>query len=124
MSDDTQPTPPAEARRIDLDAARKARREKRGPAPSIIFLGDEHPLPHDLPAEVIDIVAAVNAGDWSVVTQAVKVLLGGDRYDEIVEKAKASGDPLELPDVTFLLEQVLDVYEVTLPESKASGSPS
>lgn len=124
MSDEQPTTPAREARRIDLDAARKARREKRGPAPTIVFLGDEHPLPHDLPAEVIDIVAAVNAGDWSIVTQAVKVLLGGDRYDEIVEKAKAAGEPLELPDVTFLLEEVLDVYEVTLPESKASGWPS
>lgn len=124
MSEAQQQPTPAEGRRIDLDAARKARREKRGPAPTIIFLGDEHPLPHDLPAEVIDIVAAVNSGDWSVVTQAVKVLLGGDSYDEIIQKAKASGDPLELSDVTFLLEQVLDVYEVTLPESRASGSPS
>lgn len=115
---------PAAPRTIDLDAARARRREHQGPAPSIRFLGEDHPLPRALPAKVIDIVAQVNAGDWSVVTEAVKILLGGDAYDRIVEAAEAAGDPLELDDVTFLLDQVLEVYEVTLPESPASGPPS
>lgn len=107
---------------IDLDAARRARREKRGPAPAIVFYGDVYELPHSIPAEVIDLVAAVNAGDWSVITQAMRVLIGGaDVYDRLAEKAKAEGEPLELEDVTFLLEQALEIYEVTLPESGASG---
>lgn len=125
MSDETAATPQAEdkpnTKRIDLDAARRARREKEGPAPEIIFFGDAYPLPRALPAKVIDLVAAINAGDWSVVIEAMKILLGGPVYDQLTQKAEAEGDPLELPDVTFLLEQALEVYEVTLPESNASG---
>ncbi len=111
------PTP----KRIDLDAARRARREKQGPAPEIVFFGNAYPLPRSLPAKVIDLVASINAGDWSVVIEAMRILLGGPVYDQIIEKAEAEGDPLELEDVTFLLEQALEVYEVTLPESNASG---
>lgn len=114
MTED-RPAPPAT---IDLDAARARRREQRGPAPSIRFLGKDRALPYALPAEVIDVVAQVNGGDWSVVTEAVKILLGGPVYEEIVVEAKAAGEPLELEDVTFLLDQVLEVYGVTLPKSR------
>ena len=40
-----------------------------------------------------------------------------ERYDEIVEEAKAASDPLELEDVVFLLEKVLEAYGVTAGES-------
>lgn len=111
-------------KRIDLDANRKARREKQGAPPVIVFFGEEFTLPRSLPAEVIDLVGAVQAGDYTAVTKAMRVLLGGPVYEQVEAKAKEEGDPLELEDVTFLLERALEVYEVTLPESKASGSPS
>lgn len=111
-------------RTIDLDAARAARREKQGPPPSILFLGDLHELPRGLPAEVLELAAGVAGGDWTAAVPAVRLLLGGDRYDELGAKAKAAGEPLELEDVVFLLEKVLEVYEVTLPESSASGASS
>lgn len=117
--------PPAPERgRIDLDAARKARREKRGPAPFVIFFGDRYELPHALPAEVIDFVDEVQRGDFTAVTKAFRLLLGGDTYDAIVKRAKEEGDPLELEDTVFLLESALEIYEVTLPESKGSVRPS
>jgi len=109
---------------IDLDAHRKARREKRGPAPVVVFLGESFELPHALPADVIDLVGAVSAGNFAASTEAFRVLLGGVVYDQIREKAIAEGEPLELEDVVFLLEKALEVYGVTLPESGASGSSS
>jgi len=111
-------------RKIDLDAARKARREKRGAPPSIVFLGKDWPLPHGLPADVLELAGYVAGGDWSRAVPAVRLLLGAEVYDAVRIAAAEDGDPLELEDVVFLLEQVLEVYEVTLPESDASGSPS
>lgn len=124
VTNSAEPAAPPTDRRIDLDAARKARREKQGPPPVIVFFGEEYPLPRSLPAEVIDLCGAVASGDYTAVTVAMRVLLGGLVYEKVEAKAKAEGDPLELEDVTFLLESALEVYGVTLPESKASGSPS
>lgn len=123
-SADPIPAVPEKPRRIDLDEARRARREKQGPPPTIFFFGEDYPLPRSLPAEVIDLVGAVAEGDYTAVTQAMRTLLGGEVYEQVAEKAKAEGDPLELEDVVFLLEKALEVYEVTLPESKGSGAPS
>lgn len=122
----TEPEAPTTtpSRRIDLDEARRARREKQGPPPSILFFGEDYPLPHSLPAEVIDLVGAVSAGDYTAVTRAMRVLLGGEVYEQVAKKASDEGDPLELEDVVFLLERALEVYEVKLPESKGSGPPS
>jgi hypothetical protein len=123
VSDAAKDTNVVEIRQsIDLDAARAARRSKRGPRPSIRFLGSDRPLPYELPAEVIDMVGQIKAGDFTAVTGAIHVLLGGPVYDAIVADAKAANDPLALDDVTFLLEQALEVYGVTLPESAASES--
>lgn len=128
MSDVETPTPepvvedPGKApKKLDLDAARKARREKRGPAPSILFLGKDRPLPSSLPADVLELGGAVAAGDWTQAVPAVRILLGGPVYDELRADAEAAGEPLDLEDVVFLLEGALEVYEVTLPESNASG---
>lgn len=125
MPPDAPPTTPPVSggeRTIDFDAARKARREQKGPAPELVFLGNRYPLPSELPADVIDLVADVEGGDFTAVTRAMRVLIGGEElYAELVEKAKAAGDPLTLDDVTFLLESALEVYEVTLPESSASA---
>jgi len=108
-------------KRIDLDAARKARREKQGPAPCIVFLGVERPLPRSLPAEVLDLAGLVSQGQWTGAVPAIKLLLGGEVYEQVIADAKKAGDPLELEDIVFLLEQSLEVYEVTLPESRASA---
>ena len=117
MSDGAPEVPPAVDRRIDLDAARKARREKQGPAPTIVFLEKERELPRGLPAEVLELAGATASGDWTAAIPAVRLLLGAERYDEIVEEAKAASDPLELEDVVFLLEKVLEAYGVTAGES-------
>ncbi len=111
-------------RRIDLDAARAARREKRGPAPSIVFLGEEWPLPHGLSADVLDLVGLVMGGDPVAVAGSISSLLGGDVYARLRARAAEAGEPLELDDLVFLLEEVLEVYGVTLPESEASAPPS
>lgn len=108
-------------RKIDLDAARKARREKRGAPPSIVFLGKDWTLPHGLPADVLELAGYVAGGNWSQAVPAVRLLLGQETYDSIREAAVEDGDPLELEDVVFLLEKVLEVYEVTVGESEASG---
>lgn len=121
----TEPTTTAEPVTIDLDAARKARKEKKGPAPSIKFLGVDRPLPQSLPAEVIDLMADVGAGDYTASTKAFRLLLGGDEtYETLLADAKEAGEPLDLEDVVFLLEECLRVYEVTAGESPASGSSS
>lgn len=109
---------------INLDAARKARREKQGPPPYVVFFGDRYDLPRALPAKVIDLIGAVTEGDYRQTTAAMRLLLGGPIYEKIEAKAEAEGDPLELDDVVFLLEQVLEKYGVTLPESKGSVRPS
>lgn len=115
---------PGPDRKIDLDAARRARREKQGPRPSVVFFGQTFPLPYGLPAKVIDLIGDVNDGDFTASTQAMKILVGGDVYDELAKKAEDEGDMLELEDVVELLQQALEIYEVTLPESGASGSSS
>lgn len=114
---DAAPEVKAADRRIDLDAARKARREKQGPAPSIVFLEKERELPRGLPAEVLELAGATASGDWTAAVPAVRLLLGSEVYDGIVEEAKEQGDPLELEDVVFLLEKVLKAYGVTAGES-------
>jgi len=111
-------------RTIDLDAARKARREKQGPRPNVVFFGETFPLPYGLPAKVIDLIGDVNDGDFTASTAALKILVGADVYDALGKKAEDEGDMLELEDVVALLEKALEIYEVTLPESEASGSSS
>lgn len=115
---------PGPDRKIDLDAARRARREKQGPRPEVVFFGETFPLPYGLPAKVIDLIGDVNDGDFTASTQAMKILVGGDVYDRLAKKAEDEGDMLELEDVVELLEKALEIYEVTLPESEASGSSS
>lgn len=126
MTDETteQADPATPDRRIDLDAARKARAEKRGPAPSIVFLGKDRPLPAGLPADVLDLAAQTAGGNWTAAVPAVRLLLGQEVYDELVADAKEAGEPLDLDDVVFLLGKVLEVYEVTLGESEASATSS
>lgn len=118
------PDPGPGAKKIDLDASRRARAEQRGPAPSIVFLERDWPLPRSLSADVIELVGEVMAGNPAGVTSAIETLLGGEVYRELKATAAASGTPLDLDDVTFLLEEVLEVYGVTMGESAASAKTS
>lgn len=118
-------SPEAPEQIIDLDAARKARREKRGSAPVVVFFGERFELPLGLPADVIDLVGEVNGGDLTKASEAFKILLGGPEiFDRLTATAKAHGEVLEFEDVVFLLEKTLEIYEVTLPESSASARQS
>lgn len=125
MTDEqTTPAPESNAPRVaDLDAARKARREKKGPPPTIRFLERDWPLPQELPADVVDLVGAMES-DFTQVGVAFRVLLGGDTFEEMSAAAKEAKDPLTLDDVVFLLEEALVMYDVTLPKSSSSGAPS
>lgn len=118
-------SPEAPEQIIDLDAARKARREKRGSAPKVLFFGETYELPMGLPANVIDLVGEVNGGDLTKASEAFKILLGGPEiFDKLTAAALAHGEVLEFEDVVFLLEKTLEIYEVTLPESSASAPQS
>lgn len=103
-------------RTIDLDAARRARRSKRGKQPKIRFLSVDYPLPYELPADVLDMVDELERGDFTAVTAAFRSVLGGPVYDKVKQAAIDDEDPLTVDDVTFLLEKSLEVYEVKLPE--------
>ena len=89
-------SPEAPEQIIDLDAARKARREKRGSAPKVLFFGDYYELPMGLPANVIDLVGEVNGGDLTKASEAFKILLGGPEiFDKLTAAALAHGEVLD-----------------------------
>lgn len=121
MSDAPAPTDTASPK-IDLDAARKARREKQGPAPVLVFLERDWILPRAIPASVIDLIGQTAGGDFTAPVEAMKILLGPGTYDELITEAEAAGDPLEIDDVIFLLEEVLDRFGLKPGESPASRS--
>lgn len=111
-------------RHLDLDAARLARKEKRGKPPTIRFLGQDWEFPHSMPADVIDLVAEVMAGNESVAPQAIKMLLGGDVYERMVAAGRAAGEPVDVQDMADIIEHLLSAYEVGLPQSSASAEGS
>lgn len=107
-------------RHVDLDAERRARREKQGPAPTVTIVGQTITLPRNMPAEVLDLIRSTGTGDYTAPVEAFRVLIGAEAYEQISAAAKTAGDPLEIDDVIFLLERALVMYEVKLPESGAS----
>jgi hypothetical protein len=102
-------------RRIDLDAARRARAEQRGDPPVVVVGGKEYELPAELPGEVVTSFGLVVRGDVSALDSAIGSLFG-DKFGEI----KAVG--LSWEDEKYLLESVLEEYGFELPESSASGA--
>lgn len=109
-----QPGAPGEDRTIDLDAARAARAEKRGPSPSVKVNGEIHELPAELPAEAVHAFGALMRGDPSGLELGMRSLFG-DAWDRITKGT------FSLDDEIFLLENALELYGISLPESEASA---
>ena len=118
----TTPTPPSSTttgRRIDLDAARKARDEERrsqgiDAPPVAVIGGTEYVLPAELPADVVTSFGMVVRGDVAALEDAMSALFAGN-----LPAIKAHG--LSWEDEKYLLEETLKEYGFELPESSASG---
>jgi hypothetical protein len=106
-----------EERLIDLDAARAARLEKKGPGPKVKVDGQVYDLPRELPAEAVHAFGGLVSGDPSMLEVGVRSLFG-DAWPAL----KASG--LSFDDEVFLLETALALYGFDLPELSASGASS
>jgi hypothetical protein len=91
------------ARVLDLDAARAARSEAQGEAPSILFGGTTFDLPVELPWEIAEAAAA---GDGAGALRAIELLLG-DRWAEF-KALKPS-----LADVMVIVEGLGEIYGVS-----------
>lgn len=117
------PDKPEERRRIDLDAARRARDEKKGEPPVVVFGGEEYELPRELPAEAVHAFGQLVAGDPSGLVAGIEALFG-EAWTNLQAAAKAAGRALSFDDEIFLLEAALQEYGFDLPESPASGASS
>lgn len=129
-------TSPAKSKTIDLDAARKARREARGDGgetPNVLIGGERIQLPEELPADALAAIGGLMildaGGDANELAQ-LGALAGltdactaffGDAYERI--RAAAPGG-LSLDDLEVLLGGAFEVYGVNLGESGASASSS
>jgi hypothetical protein len=106
---------------FDLDAARAARAEANGEAPTVKFGGVVFVLPVEMPYQIVESVNAMQAasekGDGYTVTQMLSAIakdLFGDRFEEFL-----SFHPSML-DMQALLENVAPMYGLTAGESQAS----
>jgi hypothetical protein len=121
VTTEPEPESSAPARTIDLDAARKARTEKLGPAPKIRLNGVDYELPAELPMEPI-LQIADGLFDKSMADEdkpdamraALKALLG-EHYEAIRVQLSAQ-------DASTLLRGILDLYGTDLPERSASAT--
>lgn len=99
--------PPADDREIDLDAARAARAELAGPAPTVKFGGKILTLPVEMPLDFALLAAAEKFRD------AIGALLG-DQADVFFGMAPS------IQDVFALIEMASSVYGLSVGESEAS----
>jgi|SRR4051794_6323357 hypothetical protein len=106
---------------FDLDAARAARAEANGNAPTVKFGGKVFELPVEMPFGIVEAVnqmqAAQQNGDGYKVTLALSSIardLFGDRYQEFLEFRPS------MLDMQALLENVAPMYGMTPGESQAS----
>lgn len=98
--------------RIDLDAAKAARREARGEGPTVVFNGREFTLQAEIPWEVTELFSD------GKVNEAVRLLLG-DAHEEFMA-AKPS-----VEDMRILLEELTKANGLDdLGESSASAASS
>lgn len=112
---------------IDLDAARAARREANGVAPSVRFNGETYELPVEVPFETTKLMIAVSAETDAVrINEMVDGVLGALLGEEGYRKFLASSPAPTLQDVIALIYGLTIEYGVTLGESRASteSSPS
>lgn len=98
--------------RIDLDALRKARAEKKGDPPVVVLQGREFTLPPALPALVVVGLARARRKDLEGLEEAFEALFGADVGD-----ALRLG--LELDDLDVIIEQA---YGDDTGEAPASES--
>lgn len=105
--------------KIDLDAARAARREASGEAPVIVFGGKEFTLPVELPLEAAEVINKItSSANGTEISDVFKVLLG-DRYQEFRELGPS------VPDVLAFFDEIAPAYGVkSLGESQASAGSS
>lgn len=108
--------------RIDLDAAKAARREALGESPIVVFAEKEYTLPIELPFEVAEALgqltdATDGAQAASVMEKIFRILLG-DGYDGFIQ------DHPTLNDMNALMEAVGGLYGVAGSESTASAESS
>lgn len=111
-----QPARSDNGRRIDLDAARRARAEERGDPPVVVVGGKEYPLPAEMPADVVTAFGMVARGDVAALNGALLELFG----EENLAAIKATG--LSWDDEKFLFESAVEEYGFDLPGSSASGA--
>lgn len=105
---------------IDLDAARAARREANGEAPTITFDGKTFTLPVELPFEVAAQIAAMQKDeDASGIRGAVEAFLGSDAASDFFESRPS------VADVNALVEGLVKAYGFEdVGESQASAASS
>lgn len=94
--------------RIDLDAAKAARREARGEGPTVVFGGKDFQLAPEVPFEATEHLAAGRVID------AVHLLLG-DSHDEFMAFKPS------VEDLMTLFEQMTTAYGL---ESVGNGQAS
>lgn len=98
-------------RRVDLDAARKAREEAQG-EPSVVVLGGrEFTLPPSPPAAFLVGLGRLQKGDLSGTEEALQSLFG-DQVDDILRLG------LEIEDLGPIVNEA---YGIDLGEASASG---
>lgn len=106
---------------IDLDAAKAARAEARGDAVAdVVFGGERFALPAEIPASILDGVAAAGTGDIAGIRRAIDALLGPD------EGARFYALGPSLDDLLALLTAAVEASGLggDLGESSASASSS
>ena len=108
--------------KIDLDAAKAARREANGEAPTVVFGGKEYELPVELPFEVATSMAGLDEesikADPSLVGEkinAVVSILFGTSVEEFM------GGAPSMNDLMALIEGLSGVYGLDAGESQASA---
>lgn len=108
--------------RIDLNAARAARREARADTSLPPIAVDEALYPlisEELPLAVLDAIGDVSRGEVARVGDAVRALVGPQAYEELI-----TTHALTLDDLEVLLEGAMTAYGVPFEKRRASESSS
>ena len=131
-------TSPAKTKRIDLDAARRARAEARREAglepPVVVIDGEDVELPVELPSGALTAFGALFAIGGDLEDESPEAIGRNLRALAALEEAaaelfgpawpKLKSHGLSTDDLEVLLGESLEVYGISLPESGASGSSS
>lgn len=112
--------------KIDLDAARAARREASGEPPVIVFGGKELELTFEIPFEVAERMGSMgvalenqDGNELSNGFRDVLKLLLGDHFDEFMAQRPS------VPDLMAMVDGVVKAYGFAdLGESQASAGSS